>query len=65
MDVRDFATFLKERLLEKADEFNEVLYSVSYGSLEEGQRIAGRRETLVSVANSIGSLIKEFYERND
>lgn len=65
MDAREFALFLKKKLLDAADGYNEILYSMSYKTMEEGSRIAGNRETLVSIADSIEGLLKEFHKRND
>jgi hypothetical protein len=65
MDARDFAGFLRKKMQEKADSYNEILYSVSFTTMEEGARLAGIRTTLVSISNSLGDLLKEFYERND
>jgi hypothetical protein len=65
MDARDFAVFLKQKLLEKADSYNEILCSVSYESLEQGNRLAGIRTTLVGLANSMSDLLKEFYRERD
>jgi len=65
MDARDFAVFLQKKLAEKSSDYDEILLSASYKNMEEGNRIAGIRTTLVSIANSIGDLLKEFYERNN
>jgi len=64
MDARGFAMFLKEKLLEKAEDYDEILYSVSYSSMEEGTRIAGIRTTLVSIADSLGDLVSQYQEGN-
>jgi hypothetical protein len=65
MDSKIFANFLKKRLLEEADGYNEILYSLTYRTLEEGHRTAGRRETLVAIADSLENLLKEFYDRSN
>jgi len=65
MDARDFAIFVQKKLVEKSTDYDEILLSASYKNMEEGNRIAGIRTTLVSIANSIGDLLKEFYERNN
>lgn len=65
MDLKIFANFLKKQLLDKADSYNEILYSLKYDTMAEGSRIAGQRETLVSIANSLENLIKEFHDRSN
>lgn len=64
MDLREFSQFLRNKLLKEADEYNDSLFSVSYKSMEEGKYMAGKRLALVSIANSMGDLLKEFCERN-
>lgn len=64
MDLREFALFLKNKILEKANTYNEELFAVSYKNLEDGKYIAGQRLALVAIANSMGNLLKEFCERN-
>lgn len=64
MDANEFAVFLKGKLLEIAKEFDDVLLSVNYPNLESANRLAGKREALISIADSIGNLLNEFHNRH-
>lgn len=63
MDTREFIIFVRKKLLEESSKYDEILYSLSYDTMEKGNRIAGRRETLISIADSMQDLLKEFYDR--
>lgn len=64
MDLREFSYFIRNKLLEEANTYNDSLFSVSYKNMEEGKYMAGKRLALVSIANSMGDLLNEFCERN-
>ncbi len=65
MDARSFATFLREKLIKNSYDYDEILLSATYETLEQGRRIAGIRSTLVAIADSLDDLLKEFHERNN
>ena len=64
MNASEFAVFLKEKLLKDAKEFDEILLSLNYSTLENAHRLAGRRESLLTISNSMGALLKEFHNRH-
>jgi hypothetical protein len=45
METVEFAIFLREKLLEEASQYDNILFSLLYENMEKGNRIAGRRET--------------------
>jgi hypothetical protein len=57
----DFALFIKRKLIEKASEYDETLFSVSYKNMEEGKYISGVRSTLLSIADYVTESVKEYY----
>ena len=63
MDARVFSFFLKDKLEEKVKDYDRILCSVSYKTIEEGQRLAGNREMLVCIINSIDGLVKTYEGR--
>lgn len=65
MDPKSFAFFLREKLLDKVKDCDDILCSVSYSKIEDGTRLAGSRMTLSSLADSMEVLLQEFYKRNN
>ena len=64
MDARSFSVYLKRVLLENVEYYNQVLYAASCKDMYENQRMAGRREMLVSVADDLENILKTFEEGN-
>jgi hypothetical protein len=65
VDSVSFARFLKAKLLEKTEDYNKLLYSVSYRNMEEVSRLSIIITTLAGIADSIDDVLKEFHKRSD
>lgn len=64
MDAPTFSLFLKDKLEEKIEDYDKILCSVSYKNIEEGQRLAGNREMLVCIRDSLDGLVRTFERSN-
>jgi hypothetical protein len=65
VDSVSFARFLKAKLIEKTEDYNKILYSVSYRDMQEVSRLSIIITTLASIADSIDDVLKEFHKRSD
>lgn len=61
MDAKSYNTFLKETLKKEARNYEGNLLSASYDSITEAKRIGGIRDTLVGIANSLDTVLNDFY----
>ena len=60
MGAKFFSDFLKDKLAEKLKIYDKILCAVSYKGIDEGQRLAGNREMLVSIIDNLDDLVKSF-----
>lgn len=63
MDARSFGTFLKTTLINEAKKYEGNLLSAAYENIAEAKRIGGIRDTLIGIANSIDTVLTDFYEK--
>lgn len=63
MDAKSFSTFLKEILIKEAQKYEGNLLSASYETLAEAKRVGGIRDTLIGIANSLDTVISDFYNQ--
>ena len=63
MSAHIFSTYLKDKLQETVEQYNGILCSASYKTMEEGQRLAGRREMLISLIQNLDDLVNKFEGR--
>ena len=61
MDAKSFGTFLKETLNKEAKKYEGNLLSANYEKITEAKRIAGIRDTLVGISNSLDAVLDDFY----
>ena len=63
MDALGFSSFLERALLKKIQEYEETLLTVSYANFAEGSRLAGVRQALKGIHDSLPTMLKEFETR--
>ncbi len=61
MDAKSFSTYLKETLIREAQKYEGNLLSASYETLTEAKRVGGIRDTLIGIANSLDTVLNDFY----
>lgn len=61
MDAKSFSTYLKETLVREAQKYEGNLLSATYETLTEAKRIGGIRDTLIGIANSLDTVLNDFY----
>jgi hypothetical protein len=65
MDAKSFATYLNGILKKEAQKYEGNLLSVSFDNITEAKRCGGIRDTLVGIADSLPSLVSDFYNKNN
>lgn len=65
MDAKTFATFLTDVLKKEAQKYEGNLLSVSFENITEAKRCGGIRDTLIGIADSLPSVLSDFYNRNN
>lgn len=63
MDARSFSTFLKETLIREAQKYEGNLLSANYDDIKEAKRTGGIRDTLIGIANSLDTVLNDFYNQ--
>jgi len=63
MDAKSFSTYLKETLIREAQKYEGNLLSANYETITEAKRTGGIRDTLVGIANSLDTVLNEFYNQ--
>lgn len=63
MDARTFATFLKDVLMKEAQKYEGNLLSATYETISDAKRFGGIRDTLVGIANSLETVLADFYNK--
>jgi len=63
MDAKSFCTFLKKTLTKEAQKYEGNLLSANYDSITEAKRIGGIHDTLIGIANSLDTVLNDFYDQ--
>jgi hypothetical protein len=63
VDAKSFSTFLKQILMKEAQKYEGNLLSTTYETITEAKRIGGIRDTLVGIANSLDTVLSDFYNQ--
>lgn len=63
MDARSFGIFLKNTLIDEAKKYEGNLLSAAYENISEAKRVGGIRDTLIGIANSIDTVLEDFYNK--
>lgn len=64
MDARTFTTYLNGVLKKKAQEFEGNLLSAHFETIADAKRVSGIRDTLIGIADSLDSVLADFYNKN-
>lgn len=63
VDAKSFSTFLKQVLNKEAQKYEGNLLSAGYETITEAKRVGGIRDTLVGIANSLDTVLNDFYNQ--
>lgn len=63
MDAKSFSTYLKETIIIEAQKYEGNLLSANYETIADAKRIGGIRDTLIGIANSLDTVLNDFYAK--